>query len=84
VITDQDRKYVYVLGPHNTAVRKDVVTGREIDGLRVVTSGLAPTDKVIVHGVQKVFFPGMPVSPKQIAMGAPPSDMQVASAAGVK
>src|SRR5688572_10091452 len=70
VLTDQDRKYVYVLGPKNEAVRKDVVLGRMIDGLRVVNSGLAPTDKVIVHGVQKVFFPGMPVSPKTIAMGA--------------
>ena len=38
----------------------------------MVTSGLTPADKVIVHGVQKVFFPGMPVSPKVIAMGAPP------------
>ncbi len=47
------------------------------------TSGLTPQDKVIVHGVQKVFFPGMPVAPKQIAMGAPPS-AQVASAAGAK
>ncbi|MEH6414623.1 efflux RND transporter periplasmic adaptor subunit [Pseudomonas sp. CGJS7] len=71
VLTDQDRKYVYVLGDKNAAVRKDVVLGRMIDGLRVVNSGLAPTDKVIVHGVQKVFFPGMPVSPKTIAMGAP-------------
>jgi multidrug efflux system membrane fusion protein len=71
VLTDQDRKYVYVLGPKNEAVRKDVVLGRMIDGLRVVNSGLAPTDKVIVHGVQKVFFPGMPVAPKTIAMGAP-------------
>ncbi|GAB3390675.1 efflux RND transporter periplasmic adaptor subunit [Lysobacter fragariae] len=81
VLTDQDRKYVYVLGPKNAAVRKDVVLGRSIDGLRVVESGLAPADKVIVHGVQKVFFPGMPVSPKQIAMGAPPP---VAGAAGAK
>lgn len=79
VLTDQDRKYVYVLGPHNVAQRKDIVTGREIDGLRVVESGLAPTDKVIVHGVQKVFFPGMPVQPKTIAMGAPPPAAQVAS-----
>ncbi|QSX77252.1 efflux RND transporter periplasmic adaptor subunit [Agrilutibacter solisilvae] len=71
VLTDQDRKYVYVLGPGNTAVRKDVVLGRSIDGLRVIESGLAPTDKVIVHGVQKVFFPGMPVAPQSIAMGAP-------------
>src|SRR5690606_35158334 len=71
VLTDQDRKYVYVLGPGNTAVRKDVGLGRMIDGLRVVESGLEPTDKVIVHGVQKVFMPGMPVAPQTIAMGAP-------------
>ena len=71
VLTDQDRKYVYVLGPDNTAVRKDVELGRMIEGLRVVESGLEPTDRVIVHGVQKVFMPGMPVAPETIAMGAP-------------
>ena len=84
VLTDQDRKYVYVLGPHNAAVRKDVVLGRMIDGLRVVESGLTAKDKVIVHGVQKVFFPGMPVAPKQIAMGAPAPAPQVAGAAGAQ
>ena len=78
VLTDQDRKYVYVLGPHDTAVRKDIVPGAMIEGLRVVAKGLAPTDKVIVHGVQKVFMPGMPVAPKTIAMGAPPAGEQVA------
>ena len=78
VLTDQDRKYVYVLGPHNTAARKDVVLGPMIDGLRVVQSGLAPTDKVIVHGVQKVFMPGMPVAPKAIVMGAAPAGEKVA------
>jgi multidrug efflux system membrane fusion protein len=55
------------------------VLGGMVDGLRVVQSGLAPTDKVIVHGVQKVFMPGMPVAPKTIAMGAPaPAPQQVA------
>jgi multidrug efflux system membrane fusion protein len=78
VLTDQDRKYVYVLGEKNAATRKDVKLGPVIDGLRVVSSGLAPTDKVIVHGVQKVFFPGMPVQPKVIAMGAPAPQPQVA------
>ncbi len=78
VLTDQDRKYVYVLGPNNTAARKDIVPGPMIDGLRVVRSGLAPTDRVIVHGVQKVFMPGMPVSPKAIAMGAQPAGDKVA------
>jgi len=71
VLTDQDRKYVYVLGPENKAIRKDVELGRMIDGLRVVESGLATEDKVIVRGVQKVFMPGMPVTPQTIAMGAP-------------
>jgi len=78
VLTDQDRKYVYVLGEKNAATRKDVKLGPVIDGLRVVTSGLVPSDKVIVHGVQKVFFPGMPVQPKVIAMGAPAPQPQVA------
>jgi multidrug efflux system membrane fusion protein len=68
VLTDQDRKYVYVLGPDNKAVRKDIVAGRVIDGLRVVDSGLDAQDAVIIRGMQKIFFPGMPVQPKTIAM----------------
>ncbi|MFD0725066.1 efflux RND transporter periplasmic adaptor subunit [Lysobacter brunescens] len=68
VLTDQDRKYVYVLGKGNQAMRKDVVLGRTIDGLRVIESGLSAQDTVIVNGVQKVFFPGMPVVPKKVAM----------------
>ena len=39
-----------------------------VDGMRVVASGLEPGDKVIVNGVQKVFFPGMPVQPTAVAM----------------
>jgi multidrug efflux system membrane fusion protein len=73
ILTDQDRKYVYVLGPENRALRRDVTLGELAgDGLRIVTGGLEPGDPVIVHGVQKVFFPGMPVQPTQIAMGDPP------------
>lgn len=72
VLTDQDRKYVYVLGPENRAQRRDIKVGRMADGLRVVTEGLSAGDPVIVHGVQKVFFPGMPVQPQAIAMGDPP------------
>ncbi len=74
VLTDQDRKYVYVLGQDNTAQRKDVVLGRVIDGLRVVESGLAPGDTVIVSGLQKVFMPGMPVAPNKVAMQPTPDD----------
>jgi multidrug efflux system membrane fusion protein len=74
VLTDQDRKYVYVLGADNKAERRDVKLGRINDGLRVVTEGLTADDRVIVHGVQKIFFPGMPVAPQEIAMGAAAAD----------
>ena len=70
ILTDQDRKYVYVVGPGNTAQRKDVVTGVMADGLRIIQSGLAPGDKVIVSGVQQIYFPGALVTPKQVAMGS--------------
>ena len=84
VLTDQDRKYVYVLGPEDRAVRKDIVPGRVVevlDGgtprrLQVVESGLEPIDRVIVHGMQKIFMPGMPVRPSLIAMGDPPNSGQ--------
>jgi multidrug efflux system membrane fusion protein len=80
VLTDQDRKYVYVLGPGNTAVRRDIELGRMVDGLRVVSAGLEPADRVIVHGVQKVFVAGMPVTPQVIAMGDPPGTGQKVAA----
>lgn len=73
VLTDQDRKYVYVVGDDGLAQRRDVQSGRMVDGLRVIERGLVPGDRVIVHGVQKVFFPGMPVQARQIAMGDEPS-----------
>jgi membrane fusion protein, multidrug efflux system len=73
ILTDQDRKYVYVLGPENRALRRDVKLGRRIEGLRVVTEGLSGGDRVIVYGVQKIFFPGLPVKPQMITMGDPPS-----------
>lgn len=74
ILTDQDRRYVYVLGPENRALRKNVTLGRSVDGLRIVSSGLEPDDLVIVHGVQKIFFPGMPVNPREVTMGDPPGD----------
>ena len=71
VMTDQDRRYVYVIGEGNTAQRKDVTVGAKVEGLRIVSSGLAPGDKVIVNGVRKIFFPGQPVNPQEVPMDAP-------------
>ena len=73
VMTDQDRKYVYVLGLENKAMRKDITLGGVIDGLRIIKSGLEPNDKIIVAGLQKILFPGAPVKPNEVPMAAPPA-----------
>jgi len=72
IMTDQDRKYVYVLGPEEKAKRKDIVLGSVQDGLRLVQSGLDANDNVIVAGLQKIFAPDTKVKPNLIAMGARP------------
>ncbi len=71
VLTDQDRRYVYILGKENAAERRDVTLGPHIDALRVVEKGLAPGDKVIVNGMTKIFFPGQPVKPRDVPMDDP-------------
>ncbi|MEN5100062.1 efflux RND transporter periplasmic adaptor subunit [Stenotrophomonas sp. TWI809] len=68
VLTDQDRKFVYVVDKDNKAQRRDIELGRTADGLRIVEQGLKAGDRVIIDGVQKVFMPGMPVQAKAVAM----------------
>ncbi|MDN5836337.1 MAG: efflux RND transporter periplasmic adaptor subunit [Nitrosospira sp.] len=69
VMTDQDRKYVYVVDKDAKVQRRDIVPGRMAEGLRVIQSGLAADDRVVVAGQQKV-HPGMPVKPNENPMAA--------------
>jgi membrane fusion protein, multidrug efflux system len=80
VMTDQDRKYVYVVDKDGKAQRRDVVLGRTAEGLRIVEKGLASGDRVIVDGVQKVFMPGMPVDAKPLKLQ--PGAQRAVAAAG--
>ena len=70
VLTDQDRKYVYIVDKEGKAQRRDITQGRLAAGLRIVQQGLNPGDKVIIDGLQKVFMPGMPVNAKTVPMTA--------------
>lgn len=67
VLTDQDRKFVYIVDKDGKAQRRDIEVGRVADGLRIVQKGLSAGDRVIVDGMQKVFMPGMPVNAKTVA-----------------
>jgi multidrug efflux system membrane fusion protein len=65
--TDLGRKFVFVVDEGNVVRYRPVETGRLIDGLRVITSGLTPDDVVIVNGLQRV-RPGVAVAATQVAM----------------
>ena len=52
VQTDQARKILYVVGKDGMVAAKPVEIGPEVDGLRVIRSGLAPTDQIVINGYQ--------------------------------
>ncbi|WP_447929253.1 efflux RND transporter periplasmic adaptor subunit [Sphingopyxis fribergensis] len=52
VQTDQARKIVYVVGKDGMVAAKPVELGPEVDGLRVIRSGLTPTDRIVINGYQ--------------------------------
>lgn len=62
---DQGRRYVLALGPENKAEYRAVELGPMIDGLRVVSTGLEPGEKIIIKGLVR---PGMQVDPQMISM----------------
>jgi len=52
--TDQDKKYVMVVGNDNKAVYREIKIGPMVDGLRIVRSGLQKDEHIIVNGLQRV------------------------------
>ena len=61
--TDQDRKFVYVVGEGNKVLYREIKPGTSINGQRVVLAGLKPGEKVITEGIMKI-RPDMVVVPK--------------------
>ncbi|MEP1214325.1 MAG: efflux RND transporter periplasmic adaptor subunit [Marinobacter sp.] len=68
VLTDQDRRYVYVVDENNVVSPRHVTTGRQVEDLLVIRDGLENGDLVIINGVQKVYGPGVEVKPQLVAM----------------
>lgn len=54
ISTDQDRKFVYVVGTDNKVAYREVKLGSSVDGSHVITEGLKPGEKVIVEGIMKI------------------------------
>jgi multidrug efflux system membrane fusion protein len=60
--TDQDKRYVLVVGDGNKVAYRPVALGPTVDGLRVVSEGLNPGERIVVNGLQRV-RPGAVVQP---------------------
>src|SRR5438445_9536556 len=69
IATDQDRRFVWVVGADGRARYHAVKLGPLEDGPRVVREGLSPSDRVVVRGLQRV-RPGVEVTPELIAIRA--------------
>ncbi len=65
--TDQNKKYVMVVGTDNTAAYREVTLGAHVNGLRIVTAGLKPQERVVVNGLQRI-RPGALVAPTAVGM----------------
>lgn len=67
ILTDQDRRYVLVVGEGDILEYRAITTGPVVDGLRAVREGLKAGERIIVNGLQRV-RPGMPVKPRMVPM----------------
>jgi membrane fusion protein, multidrug efflux system len=61
--TDQDKKFVFVVGADNKIVYRPVELGGSAGNERIVLNGLSDGDRIVVNGLQRV-RPGVLVAPQ--------------------
>ena len=66
--TDLNNKYVLVVNEENKVEYRAVTLGDKVGSMRIIKSGLAANDTVVVDGLQRV-RPGAPVSANEVPMG---------------
>ena len=54
IASDQGQKYVYVVDENDEVVYRQVKTGQLEDGFRVIESGLAANERVVIRGLQSI------------------------------
>jgi RND family efflux transporter MFP subunit len=72
VVNDSTRQLAYVVGDDGVVGQRTVELGRLVDDMRVIRSGLAPSDRVIISGVQRA-RPGRKVTAQPAEMSSFPS-----------
>ena len=67
--TDQDKKYVMVVGADNKATYRPIKLGPIVDGMRIIRSGLNKDERIVVNGLQRI-RPNDTVTPVMMSMDA--------------
>jgi len=63
IASDQSNKIIFTVADDGTVGVKRVELGPMVDGLRVIRSGLAATDRIVIEGLQRA-RPGQKVTPQ--------------------
>ena len=67
--TDLNNKFVLVVNSNNELEYRAIELGKKVNGLRIVTEGLTPKDKIVVNGLQRVRA-NMKVDPQLVPMAS--------------
>ena len=70
IVTDLERKFIYILNDKNEVEQRPVELGGLFQGLRIILSGVQSGDWIVVSNLQRVCA-GMTVARKEVAMPTP-------------
>ena len=79
VVTDGVRRLVHVVDREGNVTGRPVVLGPLVGSLRVIRSGVSPSDQVVIDGVQRI-LPGQKVAPRRGRI-TPPTAIEPPAAA---
>jgi len=68
ILTDLDRRYVYVIGADGVAQQRPVTLGSRTDRYRIIRTGLKGDETVVINGLQRVRMTGGHVTPQAVTL----------------
>jgi RND family efflux transporter MFP subunit len=68
ILTDLDRRYVYVVGDGGAVLQRPVRVGSRTDNYRIIREGLKGDETVVINGLQRVRLGGGKVTPMPVEL----------------
>lgn len=68
ILTDLDRRYVYVVGDGGAVQQRPVRIGSRTDNYRIIREGLKGDETVVINGLQRVRLGGGKVTPMPVEL----------------